>query len=196
MAIKKAYQELIAFLEKEDVQKKTVRAILPKLREMCESSRRASTQEVHKVGGEIVAAKCAYHGLWFLAHHFGIKPTAASGINPMTKDGAAKTNKQKNNYNSAKSELLMNTAENPDEAKNLKRKLAALDKKLHAVVPMDEEVGQGFETLEELLEAVEETGGESSGEKASEEKPAKKKKGKKDKKKKDEDGETGDDLFE
>jgi len=160
MAIKKIFEDVIELLEAN--KQKKVSSILAEVIDLATAKRRTGVVTYHKEGDTVVAAHCAYYNQWFLVEEveFGEKKSAASGLNPMCKEGLSKWTKQQRVARIDKDKLLQSVIEGDTDAKDLKKLLAKIEDARVEVSVMviededgkEEEVDLGYETLEALLE--------------------------------------------
>lgn len=110
MTIKKAYVELIAFLEENKTKK--VSSIIEELRVMCEAKNASSsdtgTTFLKDDEGVVIAIYCYYHKCWEPLSHveYGAKKGTASGYNTMCKEGVSCWTKQQRIAKQSKELLL------------------------------------------------------------------------------------------
>ena len=109
MTIKKAYVELVEFLELN--KNKKVSTILDELKGMCES--KSGGSDVGKTflkdeDGKVIAIYCYYHKVWepLSEVEYGVKTNTASGFNTMCKAGVSSWTKQQRVATKSKAELL------------------------------------------------------------------------------------------
>lgn len=163
MAVKKAFVDLVSFLE--DNSDKKVKSILPDVITMCSAKSGGGgggASSFHRnADGEVVAIRCYYHKLWMDPRkvEFGAKANSATGLNTMCKDGVSKWTKQQRDAKKAKEQLLADVASGEVDPSTLTDALAEIDATSARIEPRED--GYGFETLEECLndsgEAVPET---------------------------------------
>lgn len=153
MAIKKAYEDLVNFLNEN--QDKKVKSILPNVLEMCSAKGAggSATTFVRDDNGKVAAIRCSYYGKWMPLSHvsFGKKAGSASGFNSMSTEGTNNYSKQQRQYKQAKEALLDQVASGDLPAEQVSAELAKLEEARTAVIPRKD--GIGFETSEEALAA-------------------------------------------
>lgn len=116
MSIKKAYVELIAFLEANS--KKNVATVLDEVKAMCSAkSAGGSASAFHKnEDGVTTFIRCSYFGIWLPVAVgdttlFGAKNGSASGYNPMCREGSNAFARKQREAKQAKEDLLSRVAE-------------------------------------------------------------------------------------
>lgn len=159
MAIKKAFVEIVNFLE-ENSQKK-VASILDDVIAMSSAKTGGggkATSFHRNEAGDVVAVRCFYHKLWMspLVVEFGKKASSATGLSSMCKEGVSKWSRQQREYKRGKEELLENIASGEIDQSGLQSALAELENAKSEVIPMED--GYGFETLEECLADLQQRG--------------------------------------
>ena len=153
MAIKKAYQEIVAFLE-ENADKK-VKSIINDVVAMASAKSGGGgggATTFHKnADGVVVAVRCLYHKLWMSPEvaEFGAKASSPTGLNSMCKDGVSKWSKQQRDAKNAKESLLAQVAAGEIEASNLGAELDAIEEARNVVEARED--GYGFAELEDCL---------------------------------------------
>ncbi len=152
MAIKKAFQEIVGFLEENKNSK--VSTILETVISMASAKvgGGGKATSFHKnEAGDVTAVKCFYHKLWMspLVVAFGAKASSATGLSSMCKAGVSKWSKQQRDYKKGKEDLLEQIASGELDQTGLKAALADLEAAKNVVEPMED--GYGFETLEDCL---------------------------------------------
>ena len=149
MSVKKAYTNIIAFLEVNADKK--VKSILDELIELCSAkSAGSSTTSVYRNdAGEVTFVRCGYFKQWLPVAHvaFGAKVGSASGLSPMSKEGTSLWTKQQRVAKAAKDGLLEQVAAGDVEAGDLGNLMQEIETARLTVVghPL------GFETIEEAL---------------------------------------------
>ena len=133
VAIKKDFQELIAFLEANE--KKSVKTILEQVREMC--SAKAQVTFKKDADGNVTHVFCYYHKVWeeVTADNYGKKASnKATGLNTMCKVGLNQWTKQQREAKKARDELLAKVASGEVPAERLTAELELIEAKRQAVV--------------------------------------------------------------
>ena len=104
--------------------------------------------------GQVLIAKCGYHGLFFNTAEveFGKKASAASGLNTMCKDGTSKWTKQLAQFKKAKDQLLTDVGAGDVAATDISAVTAELEEARNEVVAIDGVVG--YATLDEAIAAL------------------------------------------
>lgn len=153
MTVKKAYADLVEFLQANEDKK--IKSVLPQVIEMVSAKsggggNRATTFHRNEAG-EVVAINCFYFGLWMSPNvvEFGKKANSSTGFNTMCKEGVSKWTKQQRDAKKAKEELLAQVATGEIEPSKLPAALDAIEAARKEVgTPED---GYGFESLEDCL---------------------------------------------
>lgn len=109
MTIKKAFVELVEFLEANE--NKKVSTIMDTVRAMCEGKVQANTSIKDK-DGNVVAIFCYYHKQWELVSEteYGKKASSATGLNTMCKVGTSLWTKQQRDARKASADILAKVA--------------------------------------------------------------------------------------
>lgn len=155
MSIKKAFVPLIDFLK--DNQDKKVKSVLAEVEEMCAARGAggvATTIVKDPNSGEVVGKRCGYYKKWMpLAFvEFGQKQGAADGLNPFCKEGMSHYSRQNREFKSFQEELLQRVASGEVPADEIEAQLAKAEAERTKIVPRAD--GFGYDTSEELLEAL------------------------------------------
>lgn len=152
MAVKKAFESLVAFLTEN--QDKKVKSILAKITELCSAkSAGGSATTVHRdEAGNVTHVFDYYFKLWMPVSHveFGKKEGSASGLNTMCKEGVSNWSKQQRDFKAAKEVLLNQVASGEVAPTDIAAKLEALEAKRTAVIPFSI-AGVGAAELEDAL---------------------------------------------
>jgi len=156
MAIKKAYTQIIDFLQ--DNAQATVSDVLDAVIEMASAKTGngggGKPSMFHKdEQGVVDGIFCYYHKLWMdpAVAEFGVKASSPTGYNNMCKDGVSKWTKQQRDAKKAESALLQRIASGELSVDDLANEQAAIEEARTEIIPRAD--GYGFATLEELLEA-------------------------------------------
>lgn len=153
MSIKKAYVELVEFLNANSDKK--VKSILPEIQEMCSAKGAGgSATTFHKdENGNVTHIRCGYYGQWMPLSHvkFGAKAGSASGYNSMCQEGTNNYSKQNREFKAAKEELLQKVADGEVTPEQIGAELKKLEEARTAVIPRRD--GIGFDSLEDALNA-------------------------------------------
>lgn len=109
MAIKKAFEEIVALLENHKGSK--VSSIMDQVYLLCEAKKIDSTHLCDK-DGNIVAIFCYYHKQWELVSEtpYGSKANSATKLNTMCKVGTSKWTKAQRDAAKAKAQMLEDVA--------------------------------------------------------------------------------------
>ena len=113
MSIKKAFQDVVAFLE--DNENSKVKTLLPAIIEMCSAKSGGAggaASFIKDAEDNVTHIKCYYHGLWepVDAVEYGAKATSATGLSSMCKEGTSAWTKQQREAKKANVELLNKVA--------------------------------------------------------------------------------------
>jgi len=159
MSIKKAYQDVVSFLE-ENADKK-VKSIIDQVYDMCSAKSgggggKATT--FFKDENDVVRAiRCFYHQTWMSPAdiEFGKKESSATGFNTMCKDGVSKWTKQQRDFKKGKEEILDQVTAGELAPDDIPGAVAALEEAKNMIHPMDDAEldAKCFDTLEECLAA-------------------------------------------
>ncbi len=131
MTIKKAYVELIAFLEAN--KNKKVNTILAEAQAMCESKNSSAsdtgTTFLKDENDEVVAIFCYYFKKWMplCDVEFGAKKNTASGYNTMCKEGVSRWTKQQRVAKKANEELLSKVGSGEVAVEDIKEHQEAIE---------------------------------------------------------------------
>ncbi len=153
-AVKKAYAELIAFLEANADKK--VKSILADAVAMCSAKTGggggAATTFVKNDAGEVIAVRDFYFQKWLDPRiiPFGGKASSATGLNSMCKAGVSKWTKAQRTFKQAQEALLKDVASGAVAASDIATKLAEYEEARKAIIPLEGNY-QGFETAEECI---------------------------------------------
>ncbi len=155
MTIKKAYVEIVAFLQAHA--SNTVESILEQVIDMASAQRAsAETTSIRNLAGEVVAIRDAYSDRWCAlvgskAVEFGIKTNTSTGFNPMTKTALNQHNKQQREAKQAGADLLQLVAKGEVAPSDIEAKLAEIEE--IRVTPV--ELGEGFNSKAALVKYLE-----------------------------------------
>lgn len=133
MTIKKAYVDVIAFLEEN--KNKKVSTIIDDLKAMCESKTQAKAS-IQNADGETIAVFCYYHKQWELLSEvdYGSKKSSSTGFNTMCKLGVKGWTRTQKAIKSVEARLLtevMNGEIEPTELAD--RKVLLVDEARQAI---------------------------------------------------------------
>lgn len=152
MNVKKAYVELVEFLEQNSDKK--VKSILDEVKEMCaaRSAGGVATASHKDEQGNVVAIRCGYFEKWFPVSHveFGKKEGSATGYNSMCKEGANAFSKGQRDFRAAKEALLERVAAGEVQPSDIAKELEALEA-ARLTRPAFSIEGMGWDDLEECL---------------------------------------------
>ena len=109
MAIKKAFEGVVAFLQ--DNQDKKVKTLLPAIEEMCsgKSGGKGGGAKFKKdAEGNVTHVFCYYHKMWedVSVVEYGAKTGSPTGLNNMCKEGTSAWTKQDRQFKKSSTELL------------------------------------------------------------------------------------------
>lgn len=156
MTVKKAYVELIAFLEANS--NKKVSTILEEAKAMCTAKSACGSDTgktfIRDSDGEVVAIFCYYFKVWMplCDVEFGAKKATASGYNTMCKSGVSNWSKQQRAASKATAELLAKIASGELKPADLEAEQVAIELARKAVVECTE---VHFQTSAEVLAYLE-----------------------------------------
>lgn len=148
MTIKKAYTELVAFLEANE--NKKVSSIISDIYEMCESKTQSNASMKDK-DGNIIAIFCYYHKQWELVSEveYGKKANSSTGFNTMCKLGTSLWTKQQRTFKNDSAKLLTDVANGtiePSDIVNLQADLEGVRKSIDTT-----DMPKGFASEAEVL---------------------------------------------
>ena len=158
MAIKKVYQEIVAFLE--DNPEKKVKSVLDEVISMCEAKRASGAQTYLKdAKGKVVAILDYYFKRWMplvgsQAVEFGIKNGSSTGYNTMCKVGASQWVKQNRQIKNAKTDMLKELKAGTLLPKDIEAREIEIEAESKKIVGTD----LGFATKEEVLQYLADEG--------------------------------------
>lgn len=153
MSIKKAYVGIMSLLAAN--MDATVESIYDQVEALASAKAGggAGATSFHKnEDGDVVALRCGYFGLWFLASEveFGKKASSASGYNTMCKVGMSAWTKAQSNFKKAKEQLLDDVAAGTVAPGDIAAVTAELEETRLTPIELPEGM-VGATTLEELL---------------------------------------------
>lgn len=153
MAIKKAFQDVVALLEENP--NKKVKDILPEILTMCsaKSGGGAGGATVRKdKDGNVTHIFCYYHKMWEPVNKdgsgddkhcaYGAKATSATGLSSMCKEGTSAWTKQQAASKKASPKLLADVAAGDVKPDQLTKLMAKIEKARTAVVPRKDGIGE------------------------------------------------------
>lgn len=113
MAIKKAFQPIVDFLEENKDSR--VKTILPAITEMCSAKSGGAgggQNFIKDADGNVTHIYCYYHQKWedVKVAEYGKKANSATGLNTMCKEGTSEWTKAQNAAKKANAELLTDVA--------------------------------------------------------------------------------------
>jgi hypothetical protein len=150
--IRKPFADLIAFLESN--KEKKISAILPQVRELCESKKKDSTIRKDE-SGKITHIFCYYHKEWEPVEWYGAKQSSHSGLNTMCKIGVNEWTKRQSGIKKAKEEVLMKVSKGEIKPEQVQGELERIEKESLKIIPR----AKSIEALakKEAAKKVEET---------------------------------------
>ncbi len=153
--IKVALQPLIAFLTAN--KDKRVSTVLKEAIELAtaRTGGGGGARSYHLVDNVVIAAKCGYFDMWFKQGgdgdmEFGTKTSSPSGLNSLSKEGAAAWAKQNTAHRKSRDALLMSIADGETEISEMPALLQGFE---DARAQRLEPTVAGYALLEDLLNA-------------------------------------------
>lgn len=150
MTIKKAYVELIQFLESNSAKK--VSTILEEAKAMCEAKNSSGSDNGKTVlrdeEGNVVAIFCYYHKKWepLCDVEYGAKKSTSSGYNTMCKEGVSNWTKQQRRAKVSKESLLEQLSEGTLDVNDLPQHQELIEDERTKVISREDTVG--FDTVD------------------------------------------------
>lgn len=146
MAIKKAYQDIVAFLE--DNKDSKVKTILPGVIELASAKTGGgggggSTIRRNEAG-EVTHIYCYYHKMWepIDAVEFGKKATSPTGLSNMCKEGTSEWTKQQRAAKKANEDLLASVSAGDTAPGDIAAKQEDIAATKNAIKPRVDGVGE------------------------------------------------------
>lgn len=141
MTIKKAYVEIVEFLEANENSK--VKTILDAVKDMCsaKSGGGGGGSSFRKDDdGNVTAIFCYYHKKWEDPNvvEFGKKATSPTGMNNMCKEGTSQWTKQHRAAKKAKEDLLNQVATGEVAPEDIAKHQEAIDAAMNEIVPRED----------------------------------------------------------
>lgn len=159
MTIKKAYADIVAFLEEN--QDKKVRAVLEDVKNMASAkvAREGGSTFLKDAAGNTVAILDYYFKRWMplvgeKAVEFGVKKNTATGFNTMSKAGTSAWTKQQREAKQAEQNLLAEVSAGNIKPSDIPAKQAEIETARKAI----EATELGFETKEQVVAYLVENG--------------------------------------
>jgi len=146
MAIKKAYQEIVAYLE--DNKDSKVKTILPGVIELASAKTGGGGgggSTIRKDDkGNVTHIFCYYHKMWedVSKVEFGKKATSPTGLSNMCKEGTSAWTKQQRTAKKAKEALLDDVANEVVKPGDIAAKQADIDAARALIVPRVDGIGE------------------------------------------------------
>ena len=147
MAIKKAFVDLVAFLEENEGSK--VKTIMPGVIELCSAKsgggKGGASTFIKNEAGEVTHIFCYYHKKWEAVAEveFGTKTTSPTGLNNMCKEGTSQWTKQQRAAKKASEALLDQVAAGEVDANDISGLREDIETTRSAVVARED--GHGTE---------------------------------------------------
>lgn len=159
MTIKKAYADIVAFLEEN--QDKKVRAVLEDVKNMASAkvAREGGSTFLKDAAGNTVAILDYYFKRWMplvgeKAVEFGVKNNTATGFNTMSKAGTSAWTKQQREAKQAEQNLLAEVSAGNIKPSDIPAKQAEIETARKSI----EATELGFETKEQVVAYLVENG--------------------------------------
>lgn len=159
MAIKKAYQDIVTFLEANENVK--VKTILDQVREMAsaKTAREGGSIFIKDASGNVVAILDYYFKKWMplvgdKAVEFGAKKSTSTGFNTMSKAGVSAWTKQQREASASEANLLARVSSGEVQPTDIGAEQAKIEEARKAIIETD----LGFATKEEVLAYLAENG--------------------------------------
>lgn len=142
MAIKKVYQGIIEYLEKNENQQ--VKNVLPHILELAEARKAggAGSSFIKNEGGTVIAISCWYFKRWMAltggkAVEFSPKAGTSTGFSTMCKEGSKAWTKQNNAYKKGTADLWTAIESGSVKPTEIGAKKAALEKVKAVIIPTE-----------------------------------------------------------
>lgn len=151
MTIKKAFVELIDFLEANE--NKKVSTIIEEAKLMC-TSKTAQTTSIKDANDNVIAIFCYYHKQWELVDEveYGSKASSATGLNSMCKVGTSLWTKAQRTAKQENADLLTKVGSGEVAVEDIAAEQAAIE---HRRTTIDEtNKPAGFESEQEVLDYI------------------------------------------
>ncbi len=146
MAIKKAYQEIVAYLE--DNKDSKVKTVLPGVIELASAKTGGGGGGGSTIrrndAGEVTHIFCYYHKMWedVSVVEFGKKATSPTGLNNMCKEGTSAWTRQQRVAKKANESLLNDVASGEVAPSDIAAKQADINEARGLIVPREDGVGE------------------------------------------------------
>ena len=155
MAIKKAFQPIIAFLEENKGSK--VSTILDGAIELASAKvggGRSAENVLRDDEGNVVAVFCYYHKRYepVADVEYGKKATSSTGLNSMCKEGTSNWTKQQRVAKKAGEQMLNDVMDGKLAREDMQAAREEIDTAKNVVIPRED--GIGFETMDEAKAAL------------------------------------------
>lgn len=134
--VKKAYAELVEFLQENEGKK--VSTIMPQILEMVSGKARASTVRYDEEGN-VTHIYCYYHKEWedVSVVPYGKKANSTSGLNTMCKEGLSHWNRQQREKKKAEADLLAKVAKGEVAPEDIAAEMEAIEEACKVIVPLE-----------------------------------------------------------
>lgn len=159
MTIKKAYAEIVSFLEANEDKK--VKTIIDQVREMASAkvAREGGSTYLKDTNGNTVAILDYYFKRWMpligeKSVEFGAKKSTSTGFNTMSKAGVSAWTKQQREAKTSEANLLAEVSAGNIQPSDIPAKQAEIEEARKAIEATD----LGFETREEVVAYLQENG--------------------------------------
>lgn len=144
MKIKKAYEEVVAFLEANENSK--VKTILDEVKALCSAKTSGGTGGSNfkkNDAGEVTHIFCYYHKMWEPVDQveFGAKSTSATGLNNMCKEGTSQWSKQNRAAKKANEDLLTRVGKGEVAPEDIAAEQEKIEAERAVVVPREDGIG-------------------------------------------------------
>ena len=152
MAIKKAYEEVWDFLNKN--KSKKVSDILSSVEELCSAKSGGGSGEptfLKDAKGNVTHIRCYYHKMWEPVNpdgkgddkhiEYGKKSTSPTGLNNMCKEGVSHWTKQQRAAKAANEQLLQDVAAGKIKPEKIPERQAEIEKDRTKIVPRKDRLG-------------------------------------------------------
>lgn len=157
--VKKAYQDIISFLQENEDKK--VKTILEQVIALAsaKTGQRAATTMIKDAGGNVVAILDYYFKRWMplvgeAAVEFGAKKDSTTGFNTMCKAGVSEWTKRQREAKVAGENLLKRVANGEVAPQDILAEQAKIEEARKVIT----ETTLGFETMEEVVAYLEQNG--------------------------------------
>jgi len=145
MSIKKAFQDVVAFLEENSGSE--VKTVLPVVIEMCSAKSGGAggaSAYIKDAEGTVTHIRCYYHGKWepVADVEYGVKATSATGLSSMCKEGTSNWTKQQAAAKKAGAQLLNLVAAGDVAPSDIGAVQEEIETARKVVVPREDGIGE------------------------------------------------------